>query len=136
MPQMIFVNLPITDLPRARAFYTGLGWTINEAFSDETAACVVVSETIFVMILTRPRFADFVDRPVGDPSSTVSALFALNMDSRDQVDAFAARAVAHGGRDNGKAQDLGFMYSRSLSDPDGNVLEAFWMDPAATGGGG
>jgi uncharacterized protein len=135
MPQMVFVNLPVTDLPRARSFYTGVGYTINEMFSDDTAACVVVSEQIFFMILTRPKFADFIDRPLGDPSKTVSALIALNADSRADVDAWADRALAHGGRDNGKTQDLGFMYSRSLSDPDGNVIEMFWMDPAAASGG-
>jgi uncharacterized protein len=135
MPQMIFVNLPVTDLPRARAFYTGLGYTINEMFSDDTAACVVVSDSIFFMILTHAKFADFIDRPLGDPSKTVSVLCALTADSRADVDAFADRALAHGGRDNGKTQDYGFMYSRSLSDPDGNVLEILWMDPAAAAGG-
>jgi uncharacterized protein len=135
MARMLFVNLPISDLQRSRAFYQGLGFTINEQFSDDTAACVVVSDTIFYMILTREKFASFVDRPVGDPATTVSALTALTMDSREAVDAFSAAATAHGGRDNGRTQDLGFMYSRSLSDPDGNVIEAVWMDPGAVAGG-
>lgn len=135
MPQMIFVNLPVSDLPRARAFHEGLGFTINEQFSDDTAACVVVSEHVYFMLLTHPRFAGFSPRPVADTQGTTSVLVALSRDSRADVDAFAAAAIAHGGTDNDKTADHGFMYSRSLSDPDGNVFEVFWMDPAAAQGG-
>jgi hypothetical protein len=135
MAQMIFVNLPVSDLPRSRAFFTGLGWSINEMFSDETAACIVVSETIFLMLLTHAKFGDFINRPLADPAKGTSVLLALNCDSREAVDAIAAKALGLGGSDNGKTQDLGFMYSRSLSDPDGNVFEFFWMDPAAAAGG-
>jgi len=134
MPQMVFFNLPITDLPRTRAFHTGLGCTINEAFSDDSAASVVVSDAIFFMILTRARFAGFADRPIGDPATQIAVMVALSYGSRAEVDGFAANALAHGGRDKGKTQELGLMYSRSLSDPDGNVIKAFWMDPATAPG--
>lgn len=134
MPAMIFVNLPVTDVARATAFYTGVGFTTNSAFSDETTTCIVVSETIYFMIMTRERFAGFAPRPVGDPARETAVLIALTQDSRASVDSFLAAAVAHGGSDNGKPQDYGFMYSQSVSDPDGNVLEVVWMDPAAVAG--
>jgi len=134
MPAMIFVNLPVTDIVRATAFYTALGFTANPAFSDETTTCIVVSDTIYVMIMTRERFAGFAPRPIGDPSRETAVLIALTRDSRAGVDAFLTAALAHGGSDNAKPQDYGFMYSQSVSDPDGNVLEVVWMDPAATGG--
>jgi hypothetical protein len=128
---MIFVNLPVTDLARARGFYEGLGFTINPMFSDETTACVVVSETIYFMVMNHEKFAGFSPRPLADPATSTAVLTALTCDGRAEVDDLAARALAHGGADNGKTQDMGFMYSRSLSDPDGNVIELVWMDPAA-----
>lgn len=134
MQQMIFVNLPCQDVARARAFYTGLGHRINEQFSDETTICVVVSDTIFFMVMTRDRFAGFAPRPVADPQQVTAALIALMTDSRAAVDAYRDRALAAGGSDNHKTQDYGFMYSHSLSDPDGNVIEIGWMDPAAAQG--
>lgn len=129
--QHVFVNLPVTDLPRARAFYAALGFSFDERFSDDTAACVVVSECIHLMILTRQAFATFAPRPVGDPSRDTSALVALSRDSREAVDAFMEAGLRAGGSDNGKVQDMEFMYGRSISDPDGNVLEPMWMDVAA-----
>ncbi|MEI4485830.1 VOC family protein [Frigidibacter sp. MR17.14] len=131
MTQMIFVNLPVTDLPRARAFYEGIGFTINPQFSDDTAACVVVSETIFLMILTHEKFAGFSPRPLADPSKGCAVLTCLSRDSRAAVDAITEAAIAAGGTDNDKVQDYGFMYGRSFSDPDGNVFEVMWMDLAA-----
>jgi uncharacterized protein len=133
MSQMIFVNLPVTDLPRSRAFYEALGFSINEQFSDETAACVVVSETIYLMILTRAKFASFATLPVGDPARTCSALIALSCDDKAAVDAFAAAARSAGGSEPKALSDLGFMYQRTIADPDGNTFEPFWMDPAAVG---
>jgi len=131
MPQSIFVNLPVADLPRARAFYAGLGLAFDERFSDDTAACVVVSEAIFLMLLTRPRFEGFAPRPVGDPAQATSVLVCLSRESREAVDAFVEAGLGAGGTDNHKVQDLGdAMYARSLSDPDGNVIEVVWMDVA------
>ena len=134
MQQMIFVNLPSRDIPRARQFYTGIGYTINEKFSDETTICVAISEVIYLMVMTVERFASFAPRPVADTTAVTAALIALMVESRDAVDAFRDRAVAAGGSDNHKTQDHGFMYGHSLSDPDGNVLEVGWMDPAAAAG--
>jgi uncharacterized protein len=131
MPQMIFVNLPVTDVARARKFYEALGWTINEQFSDATAACVVVSEAIFFMILNHERFQGFATKPLADPAKGTGVMTALSRDSRADVDAMAQAALKAGGAEPKPAQDLGFMYSRMFHDPDGNVLEAFWMDPAA-----
>jgi uncharacterized protein len=131
MPQMIFVNLPVTDLPRARAFYQGLGFTINEQFSDDTAACVVVSDTIYLMILTRAKFASFSTLPVADPKTTCGTLIALSQDDKTAVDRMVAAALSHGGSEPRPVADLGFMYQRTIADPDGNTFEPFWMDPAA-----
>ncbi len=136
MPQMIFVNLPVTDVPRARAFYQGLGWTINEQFSDATTACIVVSEAIYFMILTHERFQGFSPKPMVDPRKGTTALISLSCDSRAAVDAITQAAIAAGGTDAEPPQDLGFMYSRAFYDPDGNGFGVFWMNPAAVQGKG
>ncbi|SFK43051.1 VOC family protein [Cellulomonas sp. KH9] len=129
---MIFVNLPVTDLDRAKAFYTALGFTINPMFTDHNAACVMVEEDHSAfMILTREFFQTFSDRPVGNPAETVSVSTGVFLDSREDVDATMARGIAAGGREERPAADYGFMYQRQLADPDGNVLEFGWMDPAA-----
>ena len=134
MPQMIFVNIPVTDIPRARAFYQALGFTINEQFSDATAACVVVSDTIFFMILNHAKFAEFATKPLGDPAKTTSVMIALSRDSRAEVDAITEAALKAGGIEPKPTADLGFMYNRTFHDPDGNVFEPMWMDPAAIAG--
>jgi predicted lactoylglutathione lyase len=133
MPQMVFINLPVTDIAQSRTFYESLGFSINPQFSDDETACVVVSDTIFFMIMTHGKFAGFSPRPIADTQAATSALIALTRDSREAVDAFGAAVVANGGSDNGKPQDLGFMYGQSYSDPDGHVLEVVWMDPSAVG---
>lgn len=134
MPKMIFVNLPVTDIPRSRRFYEALGCTINEQFSDASTACVVMSETIFFMVMTHDRFQGFASLPLADPAKTTGVLIALTQDSRAAVDAFAEAALKTGGSEPKSAQDMGFMYSRTICDPDGNVLEPVWMDPAAVQG--
>ena len=129
MPKMIFVNLPVTDLGASTAFYKGLGFERNPQFSDETAACMVWSDTIYAMLLTHAKWRTFTQRPI-PPSTSTEAMFALSFDSRDAVDATIEAASTRGGAaDVNPAQDLGFMYNRSLADPDGHVWEAFWMDP-------
>ncbi len=128
--RMIFVNLPVADLDRAKAFYAGLGFSFNEQFSDERTASVVISDSIVVMLLTRDRFADFVVGAVGDPAEATTALNALSVDSREEADDLLSRALAHGGKPWQPAQDLGFMYGTSFTDPDGHVWETVWMDPA------
>ena len=134
MPKMIFINLPITDLAVSIAFYEALGATKNPKFSDPTGACMVLSESIHVMVLTHEKYRNFTARPIADAHSTSSALIALSVDSREEVNATIDRAVAAGGQaDPNPAQDHGFMYGRSVQDPDGHVWEIFWMDPAAAG---
>jgi predicted lactoylglutathione lyase len=129
---MMFVNLPVTDLERAKAFYEAVGFTINPLFSDHNAACVVVDEDHnYFMIVTREFFQTFSDRPVGEPSKTVSASTSIMLDSREIVDATVADGIAAGGVEERPAADYGFMYQRQLADPDGNILEFGWMDPVA-----
>ncbi len=131
---MIFVNLAVSDLDRAKAFYAGLGFSFNEQFSDESTASVVVSDAIVVMLLTRERFADFVTGPIGDPAAATTQLTCLSAGSREEADDLLAKALASGGKPWQPAQDHGFMYGTSFTDPDGNVWEAIWMDPAAIAG--
>lgn len=131
MPQM-FVNMPVTDLERAKAFYTALGFTINPLFSDHNAACVVVEDGHnYFMILTREYFQTFTDLPIGDPAVNPTVSTAIFLDSREAVDKTVTDGVAAGGAEPRPASDYGFMYQRQLNDPDGNVLEFGWMDPVA-----
>ncbi|WP_427871000.1 VOC family protein [Leucobacter luti] len=132
MSQEIFVNLPTADLERSKAFYTALGCEINPLFTDDNAACVVWNEQIFFMILTREYFATFTDKKVSDPRTSAQVLVALSRDSRAAVDAVVAAGVEAGGAEPKEPQDYGFMYSRDLEDPDGNILEFLWMDPKAS----
>ena len=134
MPQMIFVNIPVTDVARSRKFYQALGFTINEQFSDPTAACVVVSDAIFFMILDHGKFQSFASKPLADPAKSTAVLIALSRDSRAEVDGITEAALKAGGREPKPASDLGFMYTRTFEDPDGNVFEPLWMDPAAVQG--
>ncbi|MFF5502119.1 VOC family protein [Streptomyces roseolus] len=135
-PQMIFVNLPVKDLDVSKAFYEKLGYAINPRFSDETAACVVISDTIFVMLLTEEKFAGFTapGKAIADASATTQVLLTLNAESREKADELADRALEVGGRPAKEAMDMGFMYGRSFADPDGHHWEVFWMDPAAAQG--
>lgn len=134
MQKMIFVNLPVQDLPRAMAFYEAMGFTNNPRFTDDSAACMVWSEAIHVMLLTHERWRTFTSRPV-PPTTDSEVMLALALENRDAVDRMNETAAAHGGAaDVNPRQDLGFMYNRSLTDPDGHVWEAFWMDPAAVNG--
>ncbi|WP_243382440.1 VOC family protein [Geothrix alkalitolerans] len=131
MPNMIFVNLPVTDLKRSMAFYAALGFTNNPAFSDETAACMVWSEAIYVMLLTHAKWRTFTARPIPPPTSS-EVMLSLSCESREAVDAMNAAAAAHGGKaDINPIQDLGFMYGRDFADPDGHAWGPVWMDPSA-----
>ena len=134
MTRMIFVNLPVADLAVAMNFYSALGFENNPQFTDETAACMVWSETIHVMLLTHDKWRTFTDRPI-PPSSSSEVMLALSFDSRDAVDAVNTAAAENGGTaDINPVQDLGFMYNRNLADPDGHVWEMMWMDMAAIEG--
>lgn len=134
MSKMIFVNLPVADLDRSIAFYTALGFARNPQFSDDTAAGMVWSEAIYVMILSHAKWRSFTDRPF-PPAGASEVMLSFNCDSRDEVDRLVELAAAHGGTcDANPPQDLGFMYQRTITDPDDHVWEPFWMDPAALDG--
>ena len=128
MAKMIFVNLPVADLPAARAFYEAIGATNEPRFTDETAACMVFSETIHVMLLTHDKFRQFTPKRVADAHATSEVLIAISADSREAVDEIADQALAAGGREAREKQDYGFMYSRSFEDLDGHIWEPMWMD--------
>ena len=131
MAKLIFVSLPVTDLQGSIAFYKALGFQQNSQFSDATAACMVWSEAIYAMLLTHAKWRTFTERPL-PPPGTSGVMLSLSMDSRDAVDAMNRAAAAHGGQaDVNPVQELGFMYSRDLADPDGHLWGAFWMEPAA-----
>ncbi|MFJ4967784.1 VOC family protein [Streptomyces sp. NPDC088755] len=134
MAQMIFVNLPVKDLETSKGFFEKLGCAINPQFSDDRTACVVLSDTIFVMLLTEPRFKDFTEKDIADASKTTEVILALSADSREKVDELVDAARAAGGFPAGETQDMGFMYGRSFQDPDHHVWEVIWMDPAAVEG--
>ena len=131
MTKMIFVNLPTTDLARSKAFYEAMGFTNNAQFSDENSACMLWSETINVMLLTHAKWRGFTSRPI-PPASSSEVMLAISCDSREAVDRMNDVAATLGGAaDINPKQDLGFLYNRNLSDPDGHVWEAMWMDPSA-----
>lgn len=132
MSKMIFVNLPVTDLERADAFYQAIGATKNPQFSDPTASCMVFSETIHAMLLTHDKFRQFTSKAIADARQTTEVLICLSADSREAVDDMVAKASASGGKaDPGPKQDYGFMYGRSFEDPDGHIWEVMWMDVEA-----
>lgn len=131
MSRQIFVNLPVADLPRARAFYTGLGFTLNPQFSNDQGACIVISEHVYVMLLTRPFFQTFTHLPVAEPAQATAVLNALSCENRAEVESFVAKALAAGGSTPNPAKDHGFMYQHGFADPDGHQWEVFYMDEAA-----
>ena len=128
MSRMIFVNLPVADLDAAKSFYEAIGAVNNPQFTDETAACMVFSDTIFVMLLTHEKFAQFTPKRIADAHATSEVLIALSADSREGVDEIADKALAAGGKEPRERQDYGFMYSRSFEDLDGHIWEPMWMD--------
>ena len=136
MPKMIFVNLPVTDLPRSVAFYEAVGAKKNPMFSDDTAACMVFSETIHAMLLTHDKYRQFTSKTIADTKTTSAVLLCVSADSRAEVDQIVDKATAAGGApDPTPTQDFGFMYGRSYEDPDGHIWEVMWMDAAAAAGG-
>jgi uncharacterized protein len=128
-PRMMFLNLPVADLERAKRFFGELGFTFNARFTDDRAACMVVSDQAYVMLLQRDFFATFTSRPVADAGAPVEAIVALSAESREDVDDVAERALRAGGSPAREPKDHGFMYERSFHDPDGHLWEVMWMDP-------
>ena len=132
MSRMIFVNLPVSDLSKSRRFLEALGAVNEPKFTDETAACMTLSESIHVMLLTHDKFRQFTPRPIADANKGSEVLLCISADSRENVDTAVEQAVANGGTaDPAPKQDYGVMYGRSVSDPDGHIWEIMWMDPAA-----
>jgi len=130
MAKMIFVNLPVHDLSKAKTFYEAIGAINNPQFSDETAACMVFSEAIHVMLLTHAKWATFTAKPISDARKASEVMLALSCDSRDAVNAMVDAAGKTGGTaDSNPPKDYGFMLNRNFEDPDGHVWEAVWMDP-------
>lgn len=134
MRRMIFVTLPVTDLAVSRVFYTALGFTVDEAYSDDEVAAIVVSETIVVMLLTRDRFADFVTGAVGDPRAGPTAITCLSAESPAEVDRLVGTALSSGGSAWLPRMADGPMYGHSFADPDGHVWEVLHMDVGAVDG--
>ncbi|RYY02121.1 MAG: lactoylglutathione lyase [Gammaproteobacteria bacterium] len=129
MPKMIFISLPVADLDASITFYKALGFTNNPQFTDATAACMVWSEAIKVMLITHEKWRTFTTRPI-PPSTSSEVALNVSCDNREAVDAMNAAAGANGGiADINPVQDLGFMYSRDMADPDGHIWGAMWMDP-------
>ncbi|WP_392670356.1 VOC family protein [Streptomyces sp. LN785] len=130
MPQMIFLNLPVKNLETTKGFFGKLGFSFNPQFSDENTACLVISDTIFAMLLTEPRFKEFTKKEIVDASKYTEAMFALSAESRERVDELVDTALASGGSPANETVDQGFMYGRSFQDPDHHIWEVVWMDPA------
>ena len=136
MAKMIFVNLPVSDLARSTAFYEAVGAEKNPHFSDETASCMVFSETIYTMLLTHEKFRQFTTKRIADARQTAEVLICISAESREAVDDMVSKAKAAGAAlDPTPLQDYGFMYGRSFEDPDGHIWEVMWMDAAAAAAG-
>ena len=131
MATKIFVNLPVRDLARSVKFFAGLGYAFNPQFTDETAACMIVSEDIFVMLLTLAKFKEFTPRDICDATKSTEVLVCLTCETRDEVDTMVRKAVAAGGSTWAESKDYGFMYQHGFQDPDGHIWELIYMDPGA-----
>ena len=131
MSRMIFVNLPVEDLERSKRFYEAIGARNEPKFSNEAAAMMVLSDTIHVMLLTKPFYATFTGKPIADAHNSSEVLLALSCESTAEVDQLVEAAAGNGGRaDPGPKQEMGgLMYGRSFEDPDGHHWEPMWMDP-------
>ncbi len=135
MNSKIFINLPVADLERSKKFYTTLGFTVNPQFSDDKAACIVISESIYVMLLMKPFFQTFTSKNIIDASSNVEVLNCLMGDKKEDVDDFLKKALEGGGRKSRDIRDQGFMYDVAVEDPDGHIWEYGWMNMNAVAAG-
>ena len=131
MATKIFVNLPVKDLKKSMEFFTKLDFTFNPQFTDETAACMIVGEDIFVMLLTQDKFKMFTPKAICDATKSTEVLVALSSESRENVNDMVRKAVAAGGTTYNEPQDHGFMYGHGFQDPDGHIWELFYMEPSA-----
>jgi predicted lactoylglutathione lyase len=131
MSRMIFVNLPVKNLPKSVEFFTALGFEFNPQFTDEKATCMVISEQACVMLLVEPFFRTFIDKEIADAVTHTETIVSLSAETRAEVDDVFERAVAAGARPVKDPQDEGFMYSRTFQDLDGHLWDLVWMDPSA-----
>lgn len=131
MAKKIFVNLPVRDLKKSMDFFRKLSFTFNAQFTDETAACMIVSEDIFVMLLTESKFKTFTPKPISDATKNTEVLVCLSAASRDEVNEIVRKAVAAGGTTYKEPQDHGFMYGHGFQDLDGHIWELAFMEPSA-----
>jgi hypothetical protein len=131
MSTKIFVNLPVKDLNRSIDFFTGLGFTFNPQFTDETATCMVVSEDIFVMLLTHDKFKTFTPKEICDATKSTEVLVCLSLESRERVGEMVRKAVTAGGSTYNDPKDHGFMYAHGFQDLDGHIWELIYMEPSA-----
>jgi predicted lactoylglutathione lyase len=129
MATNIFINLPVKDLQASIAFFTKLGYTFNPQFTDENATCMIISDTIYAMLITHKRFKDFTKKAIADATKTTEVLIALSAESKEKVQEWADKAIVAGGKEANEPQDHGFMISRSVEDLDGHIWEIVWMDP-------
>ncbi|HEY7532428.1 MAG TPA: VOC family protein [Nitrospiraceae bacterium] len=130
MINKIFVNLPVKDLDKSMAFFKAIGFSFNPQFTDKTAACMVMSEDIYAMLLTHDKVKQFTGKEIADAHQTTEVLTALAVESKAKVHELADKAIRAGSKEPRKPQDYGFMFARSFEDPDGHIWEVFWMDPA------
>ena len=133
-PHKLFVNIPVSDLQRSIRFFESLGFAFNTQFTDATATCMLVGEDAYFMLITPEKFRDFSKRPMSNPRKETSAMYALSVNSRAEVDEMVRKAIVAGGSKAVEPQDHGFMYGSSFYDLDGHHWEVFWMDPSAVGG--
>jgi uncharacterized protein len=128
MAKKIFINLPVADLQKAVTFYTTIGFTVNPQFSDETAACMVLTDEIYVMLLSHPKFKVFTTKEIGDAFKTASVINSLSVDSVEEVNTMSELALKAGGKETNEPKDYGFMLQRSFEDLDGHLWEIIYMD--------
>lgn len=128
MATQVFINLPVKDLKKSMTYYEGIGFANNPKFTDHTAACMVMNNSVFVMLLTYDKFKQFTTKAIIDATKTAGVINAISLESFEEVDAFVERAKKVGGREYAEAKDYGFMRQRSIEDPDGHNWEVFYMD--------
>ena len=129
MARKIFVNLPVQDLKISMNFFSSLGFNFNHQFSDDTAACMIITEDIYAMLLTHAKFKEFTPNPICDATKSTEVLVCLSCDSRAAVDEMVRKAIAGGGKTYNQPQDHGFMYGHGFQDPDGHIWELIYMEP-------
>lgn len=131
MSTLIFVNLPVSDLERSKTFFRALGFSFNDQYTDENAACLIIREdAIFAMLLTHEWFSRYTKKPIADATTSTEVILALSAESREAVDAMVEKALANGGSVSNETDDLDYMYTRSFQDPDGHLWEVLYLDEA------